>query len=91
MGQLGEACRSRVYWKPSRQILGLDRRDPAATPAMPHTPPYSTPSPESSPQPIATTARSPSRRRRRAPRRHPLLIGLGCDILSMAPAVLSLL
>ncbi|MFF3400763.1 hypothetical protein ACFYW6_19815 [Streptomyces sp. NPDC002659] len=25
---------ARVYWKPSRQILGLDRRDPAATPAM---------------------------------------------------------
>ncbi|MFF3400758.1 phosphoenolpyruvate--protein phosphotransferase [Streptomyces sp. NPDC002659] len=71
------------------QILGLDRRDPAATPAMAAHP--------SVLNAIAQVVTAAHRHNRQVsvcgdaaahPLVTPLLIGLGCDILSMAPAAL---
>jgi phosphoenolpyruvate-protein kinase (PTS system EI component) len=71
------------------QILGLDRRDPAATPAMTAHPQVL--------RAIADVVSSAHRHERLVsvcgdaaahPDVIPLLVGLGCDILSVAPAAL---
>jgi phosphoenolpyruvate-protein kinase (PTS system EI component) len=71
------------------QLLGLDRRDPAATPAMAAHPRVL--------RAIAEVVTAAHRRGRPVsvcgdaaadPRVIPLLVGLGCDILSVAPAAL---
>ncbi|MDQ1011195.1 phosphoenolpyruvate-protein kinase (PTS system EI component) [Streptomyces sp. V4I23] len=71
------------------QILGLDRRDPAATPAMAAHPAVLSA--------IAQVVTAAHRHHRQVsvcgdaaahPLVTPLLIGLGCDILSVAPAAL---
>ncbi|MEY9894980.1 phosphoenolpyruvate-protein kinase (PTS system EI component) [Catenulispora sp. MAP5-51] len=71
------------------QILGLDRRDPAVTPAL-----------AAHPRILAAVARTVQAAHRRGipvsvcgdaaahPLVIPLLIGLGCDVLSVAPAAL---
>jgi phosphoenolpyruvate-protein kinase (PTS system EI component) len=69
------------------KMLGLDRRDPSATPAMAAHPAVL--------NAIAATVTGAHRRRRRVsvcgdaaadPLVIPLLVGLGCDTLSVAPA-----
>lgn len=71
------------------QILGLDRRDPAATPAMTAHPAVL--------RAIGTVVTAAHRHGRQVsvcgdaaahPGVIPLLVGLGCDILSVAPAAL---
>ncbi|MFD5425441.1 phosphoenolpyruvate--protein phosphotransferase [Streptomyces sp. NPDC127084] len=71
------------------QILGIDRRDPAATPAMAAHPAVL--------DAIAQVVRAAHRHNRQVsvcgdaaahPLVIPLLIGVGCDILSVAPAAL---